>query len=97
MNVDSDCIFCKIAAGEVGAEMVYEDDEVVAFKDINGRAPEHVLVIPRQHVPNLEAMAQMPDRVAKRTRLPLISTCPAASVAWPHRSTSTAGVNQRSS
>lgn len=64
--MDGDCIFCEIAAGEVGAEMVHEDDDVVAFKDINGRAPEHVLVIPRQHVPNLEAMARLPDRVAKR-------------------------------
>jgi histidine triad (HIT) family protein len=63
--VESDCIFCKIAAGEIEAEMVHEEEDVVAFKDINGRSPVHVLVIPRQHVPNLEAMAELPDRVAK--------------------------------
>ncbi len=63
--MESDCIFCKIAAGEIEAEMVHEEEDVVAFKDINGRSPVHVLVIPRQHVPNLEAMAELPDRVAK--------------------------------
>ena len=64
--MENDCIFCKIAAGEIEAEMVHEEEDVVAFKDINGRSPVHVLVIPRQHVPNLEAMAELPDRVAKR-------------------------------
>jgi histidine triad (HIT) family protein len=64
--VESECIFCKIAAGEIEAEMVHEEEDVVAFKDINGRSPVHVLVIPRQHVPNLEAMAELPHRVAKR-------------------------------
>ena len=64
--MENDCIFCKIAAGEIEAEMVHEEEDVVAFKDINGRSPVHMLVIPRQHVPNLEAMAQLPDRVAKR-------------------------------
>ena len=63
---DPDCIFCKIASGEMDTEIVHEEEDVVAFKDINGQAPVHVLVIPRQHVPNLEAMADLPDRVAKR-------------------------------
>ncbi|MCL2882961.1 MAG: histidine triad nucleotide-binding protein [Coriobacteriia bacterium] len=45
----SDCIFCQIAKGEVPARVVYEDDEVVAFEDINPQVPVHVLVIPRQH------------------------------------------------
>lgn len=64
--MEQDCIFCKIAAGEIEAEMVHEEEDVVAFEDINGQAPEHVLVIPRQHVPNLEAVGQLPDAVAKR-------------------------------
>ncbi len=46
----SDCIFCKIASGEVTVELVYEDDWVVAFNDLNPQAPSHVLVIPRQHI-----------------------------------------------
>ncbi|WHH61599.1 histidine triad nucleotide-binding protein [Petroclostridium sp. X23] len=45
----SDCIFCKIAAKEIPASVVYEDEKVLAFKDINPAAPVHVLVIPKQH------------------------------------------------
>ncbi|MDQ2829907.1 MAG: histidine triad nucleotide-binding protein [Chloroflexota bacterium] len=47
-----DCLFCKVAAGRIPAEIVYQDDETVAFRDINLQAPTHVLVIPRRHVPN---------------------------------------------
>ncbi len=46
----TDCIFCKIAAGEIETEFVYEDDQVVAFRDLNPQAPTHVLVIPRAHI-----------------------------------------------
>ncbi len=46
----SDCIFCKIAAGEFSTEFVYEDDALVAFRDLNPQAPTHVLVIPRRHI-----------------------------------------------
>ena len=45
------CIFCKIAAGEAKADLVYEDEEVVAFRDLNPQAPHHVLIIPRKHIP----------------------------------------------
>jgi len=47
------CIFCRIAAGEVPANVVYQDDLVVAFRDINPRAPTHLLVVPRKHIPSL--------------------------------------------
>jgi histidine triad (HIT) family protein len=47
------CIFCKIAAKQIPASIVYEDDELLAFKDINPAAPVHLLVIPKQHVPTL--------------------------------------------
>ena len=46
----SDCIFCKIIAGEIPSERVYEDDYVFAFRDIAPQAPVHVLVVPREHV-----------------------------------------------
>lgn len=45
-----DCIFCKIAAGEIPSTKVYEDDKVLAFKDINPLAPIHILVIPKAHI-----------------------------------------------
>jgi histidine triad (HIT) family protein len=48
-----DCIFCRIVAKEVASDIVYEDDEVVAFRDINPQAPVHVLVVPRKHIPTL--------------------------------------------
>ena len=49
----TDCIFCKIAAGEIPAELIYEDDMVVGFRDLNPQAPTHVLLIPRRHIATL--------------------------------------------
>jgi histidine triad (HIT) family protein len=46
-----DCIFCKIAKGEIPSSKVYEDEVVLAFEDINPVAPVHVVVIPKQHIP----------------------------------------------
>ena len=48
-----DCLFCKIVAGELGTEFVYEDDRVVAFKDLNPQAPVHLLIVPRKHISTL--------------------------------------------
>ena len=45
----SDCLFCKIAAGEIPSNKVYEDEEILAFRDINPQAPTHILVIPKAH------------------------------------------------
>ncbi len=47
---DPSCIFCRIARGEVPTELAYEDDEVVAFDDLNPQAPVHILVVPRVHL-----------------------------------------------
>lgn len=49
----SDCIFCKIVRGEMEADVVYSDDQVVAFRDINPQAPVHVLVVPRRHLDSI--------------------------------------------
>lgn len=51
----SDCIFCKIASGEIPSGRIYEDDDVVAFKDINPQAPVHFLIIPKRHIESLAA------------------------------------------
>jgi histidine triad (HIT) family protein len=48
----NDCIFCKIARGEIPAQLVYEDNQVVAFEDIQPAAPVHILLIPRLHIPS---------------------------------------------
>ena len=46
----TDCIFCKIASADIHAELVYQDEDVLAFRDLNPQAPVHVLVIPRKHI-----------------------------------------------
>ena len=46
----NDCLFCKIAAGEIPSAKVYEDDKVLAFNDIDPQAPFHVLIIPKEHI-----------------------------------------------
>jgi histidine triad (HIT) family protein len=49
----SDCIFCRIARGEIPSKKVYEDEDIFAFHDINPQAPVHVMVIPKQHIASL--------------------------------------------
>jgi histidine triad (HIT) family protein len=49
----TDCIFCRIAKGEIPSSKVYEDDELLAFKDIQPKAPVHLLIIPKRHIPTL--------------------------------------------
>jgi histidine triad (HIT) family protein len=49
----SDCVFCKIASGEIPAPKLIDDPEVVAFRDLNPQAPDHILIIPRQHIERL--------------------------------------------
>ena len=56
-----DCLFCKIVAGEVPSDRVYEDDVAIAFRDINPQAPTHVLVIPREHIVDLRELGGRPD------------------------------------
>ena len=48
-----DCIFCKIAAGEIPATVVYEDERVLAFEDLNPQMPVHALIIPKEHYANI--------------------------------------------
>jgi len=53
-----DCVFCQIVAGEIPSQTLYQDEEVIAFRDINPLAPTHVLIIPKRHIPSL---AQLTD------------------------------------
>ena len=57
-DATSTCLFCRIAAGTVPATIVHSDDVTVAFRDINPRAPTHILVIPRRHIPNAAAAGE---------------------------------------
>ena len=65
----TDCLFCKLLAGQIPAAIVYEDERVVAFRDINPQAPTHVLVIPRRHIATLNDLGPDDDgRVGELVR-----------------------------
>ena len=51
VSADNDCLFCKIASGNLPTDFVYEDDNIIAFRDINPQAPTHILIIPKDHIP----------------------------------------------
>ena len=53
-----DCIFCQIAAGGIPSEVLYQDEEVLAFRDINPQASTHVVIIPREHIPSLTHLSE---------------------------------------
>lgn len=67
----NDCLFCKIAAGELNADMVFQGDHVVAFRDINPQAPTHILIVPRRHIPTLNDLTA--DDAALIGRLSLVA------------------------
>ncbi|MEF7616471.1 histidine triad nucleotide-binding protein [Aquincola sp. MAHUQ-54] len=58
MHTDSNCIFCKIVAGQIPSRKVYEDDELLAFHDIAPWAPVHVLIIPKVHIASMVDVAE---------------------------------------
>jgi histidine triad (HIT) family protein len=58
--MSEDCLFCKIVAGDIPATVVYSDDNVVAFNDVNPQAPTHVLVVPREHFTDIADLGRDP-------------------------------------
>lgn len=52
----TDCLFCKIVKGEIPSDRVHDDDDVIAFRDVAPKAPTHILVIPRRHIPDAHAL-----------------------------------------
>ena len=54
----TDCIFCRIVAGKIASDIVYQDEEVIAFRDINPQSPVHLLVIPRKHFTSLAQITE---------------------------------------
>lgn len=62
--VSPDCIFCKIVAGEIPSTVVHETDQIVAFRDINPKAPTHVVVIPKAHYPDAVSLAEADPALA---------------------------------
>ena len=70
--MDPDCIFCKIIKREIPADLVFEDDDLLAFNDIGPQAPHHVLIIPKQHIATVnevsEAQAQIVGKLTLRAQ-----------------------------
>jgi histidine triad (HIT) family protein len=62
----SDCLFCKIAAGEIPSRQIYADEHLVAFEDINPQAPVHFLVIPRKHIATLNDLGPADNELMGR-------------------------------
>ncbi|WP_411814519.1 histidine triad nucleotide-binding protein [Dehalococcoides mccartyi] len=58
------CIFCQIVKGEIPAQIVYKDEDLVAFKDINPQSPVHILIIPRRHIANLTELDEADSELA---------------------------------
>ncbi len=64
-----DCIFCKIASGAIPADIVYSDDDFVAFRDISPQAPVHDVVIPRKHIPSINDLTESNQALAGKMLL----------------------------
>jgi histidine triad (HIT) family protein len=69
----TDCLFCRIAQGQIPARKVHEDAELVAFHDVNPQAPVHVLVIPRRHVASIDDLGEADGALAARLVLAIPS------------------------
>lgn len=63
MSEQQDCLFCRIIAGEITADVVYRDERSLAFRDINPQAPVHLLVIPREHMESLDEATQRDEAI----------------------------------
>lgn len=68
-HLDPDCLFCKLVSGEIETDKIYEDDEILAFSDIHPQAPVHWLIIPKRHIPSLNAFAEQDAELAGRLML----------------------------
>ncbi len=63
---EEDCVFCKIVRGEMESKVVHDEEEVLAFEDISGKAPVHMLVVPKEHVSSLTEVRKLLSAVTKR-------------------------------
>lgn len=63
-----DCLFCKIVCGEIPANIIYQDSDLIAFDDINPEAPQHKIIIPRKHIPTLNDIAEHDPIIAKMSQ-----------------------------
>jgi len=74
-NSMSDCLFCKIINGDIPCDFLYQDDDLLAFMDINPQAPFHCLIIPKLHISSLSAISQEHDRLIGKLTLAATKIC----------------------
>jgi histidine triad (HIT) family protein len=91
--VSGPCIFCRIAAKDIPSSIVYEDDDVVAFRDLNPQAPTHVLVIPRRHVASLDDVVASDASLLGAMMLAARTVAAASDLAAGYRIVTNCGVN----
>ena len=72
--MDGNCIFCKIAKKEIAADIVYEDEEIIAFKDMNPQAPVHFLFITKEHISSMNSVTEKDAAVLGRILLSIRQT-----------------------
>jgi histidine triad (HIT) family protein len=70
-DYDPDCIFCKIAAGDLPSKKIYEDDELIAFHDIAPKAPVHFMIVPKAHIPSTAQLG--PEHAALMGRIMVLT------------------------
>jgi len=58
MTTSISCVFCRIASGEIPSQILYQDDQVMAFRDIHPQAPVHIIIIPREHIESIAAIGE---------------------------------------
>ncbi len=93
LDRDPGCLFCRIVAGEIPSDRVFEDDDVIAFRDIAPRAPTHVLVIPRRHVPDAQSLTEADAPLLAAIFAALRRVADAEGVAAGHRIVTNVGAN----
>lgn len=79
----SDCLFCKMVSGEIKADTVYEDESVMAFRDINPQAPVHILIIPKKHIATLNDLEHDDAELGGRLLLAAQKVAEQESIASP--------------
>ena len=81
----SDCLFCKIGAGEIPVDEIYSDEDIVAFRDIAPQAPTHVLVIPRTHFDNVSDLTKGSSELAARVLAAAVTVAELESLSGGYR------------
>jgi len=77
----TDCLFCAIVAGDIPAEIVFQDDQVLAFRDISPQAPTHVLIIPKRHIATLNDLTEADNALLGQMHLTAANIAKQAGIA----------------